>query len=289
MVVSPHWILLVDPFRNLLNAYKIILSEQGFHIETAESPREFSQKLPLRHYSVILTEYFPPFEETFIMIQKVKRVHPEAPIVMITHAQIDEATYEKLFEAGLDDIIFKPYSPEKILVHVRKALRQRDLIQRTQALFQRPEAVTTPDLNLHPRTFKKSLRQELKRSKRHKHPLSLLLLDFTAQEGRRDRLEIFFAVLAKMLRRAIREEDILGKENGSFSILLPETDQTGSQAVSERLSTLVRNHPPFEADKSMKILAKTLSIRSFSYPEKFAIPSSLKPVVEEVEREYASR
>ena len=287
--MSAHWILLVDPFRNLLNAYRIILTEQGYQVETAEGLKESSEKLPLQPYSVILTEYFPPFEDTYLMIQKAKRIHPETPILMITHAQVEETSYEKLFDAGLDDIIFKPYSPGKILVHVKKGLRLRDLMRRNRELEQSPAAVTAPDLNLHPRAFKKSLRQELKRSKRHQHPLSLLLLDFTDQEARRDRLDVFFAILARMLRRSIREEDILGRENGSFGILLPETDQTGSGAVVKRLSTLVKNHPPFETDKSMKSLAKTLSIRSFSYPEKFVIPPSLKVVIDELDREYASR
>ena len=287
--MSDQWILLIDPFRNLLNTYQIILTGAGYRVETAQSLKETSVKLSLRPYSVILTEYFPPFEDTFLMIEKAKSMHPETSILMITHAQIDEASYEKLFDAGLDDIIFKPYSPERILVHVKKGLRQRDLIERTQTLEQRPAGVTAPDGNLHPPTFKRSLRQELKRSRRHQHALSLLLLDFTDQESRRDRLEIFFAVLARMLRRSIREEDILGRENGSFGILLPETDQAGSLSVMKRISSLVKDHPLFENDKTMKGLAKTLSIQSFSYPEKFTIPPSLKVVLDEVDKEYASR
>jgi PleD family two-component response regulator len=287
--MNGHWILLIDPFRNLLNTYQIILTAQGFRVETAQSLKESSVKLSLRPYSVIMTEYFPPFEDTFLLIQKAKHMHPETSILMITHAQIDEDSYEKLFDAGLDDIIFKPYSPERVLVHVKKGLRQRDLIERTRALEQQPAGVTAPDLNLHPRTFKKSLRQELKRSKRHQHPLSLLLLDFADQEARRDRLEIFFSTLARILRRSIREEDILGRENGSFGILLPETDRAGSGAVMKRVSNLVKNYPPFENDKTMKSLAKTLSIQSFSYPEKFIIPPSLRVVVDDVDKEYASR
>jgi PleD family two-component response regulator len=286
--MNGHWILLIDPFRNLLNTYQIILSGQGFRVETAQSLKESSVKLSLRPYSVIMTEYFPPFEDTFLLIQKAKHMHPETSILMITHAQIDEASYEKLFDAGLDDIIFKPYSPERVLVHVKKGLRQRDLIERTRTLEQQPAGVTAPDLNLHPRTFKKSLRQELKRSRRHQHPLSLLLLDFADQEARRDRLEIFFSTLARILRRSIREEDILGRENGSFGILLPETDHAGSGAVLKRVSNLVKNYPPFESDKTMKSLAKTLSIQSFSYPEKFTIPPSLRVVVDDVDKEYAS-
>jgi PleD family two-component response regulator len=286
--MSAHWILLIDPFRNLLNAYQIILAEQGYHVETARNLKESSEKLSLRPYSVILTEYFPPFEETFLMIHKAKGTHPETSILMITNALIDEISYEKLFDAGLDDIILKPYSPGKILAHVKKGLRQRDLIQKNRELEQKPADETKSGPNLHPLYFKKCLRQELKRSRRHQHALSLLLFDFKDQEAKREQIENFFAELARALRRSIREEDILGRENGSFGILLPETDQTGSKAVARRLSDLVKSHPFFSTDEGMKDLPKTLSVRSFTYPEKFVIPPPLMVVVDEVDKEYKS-
>jgi uracil DNA glycosylase len=39
----------------------------------------------------------------------------------------------------------------------------------------------------------------------------------------------------------------------------------------------------------LRPLVKKLSFRSFSYPEKFVIPESLKGIVEEVNREYSRR
>src|SRR4030042_3183676 len=149
--MSENWILLIDPFRNLVNAYRVILEGQGYFVETAKNLNEAIQKLSVRPYSVILTEYFPPFEETYLMIQKVKQTHPETSVIMITNAIIDEASYEKLFDAGLDDIVFKPYSPGKIIVHLKKGLRLRDLILRKQEL--ETQAVT--ELNLNPLYFAK--------------------------------------------------------------------------------------------------------------------------------------
>ena len=76
----------------------------------------------------MVTEYIPPFETTDHMIQWVKKNTPETYLIMVTNASIDEKTYEKLFAIGVDDFILKPYAPEKILVHIKKALKQRDLI-----------------------------------------------------------------------------------------------------------------------------------------------------------------
>ena len=290
--MSENWILLIDPFRNLLNAYRVILEGQGYFVETAKNLKEAVQKLSVRPYSVILTEYFPPFEETFLMIQKAKQAHPETSVTMITNAIIDDASYEKLFEAGLNDIVFKPYSPEKILVHLKKGLRLRELVLKKQELEARgakPPDVAVTELHLNPLYFTKCLRQELKRAKRHQHPLSLLLIEIPNPRNLEDQLEQLFLELAKILRKRIREEDILGRDNGHFGILLPETDQTGSKAVVERLSDLIQTHPSFQSDKMLMPLVKKLSFRSFSYPEKFVIPESLKGIVEEVNREYSRR
>jgi len=222
----------------------------------------------------------------------VKQSHPETSVMMITNAIIDEASYEKLFDAGLDDIVFKPYSPEKIIVHLKKGLRLRDLILRKQELEIRaakPSHVTVTGLNLNPLYFTKCLRQELKRAKRHQHPLSLVLIEIPNPRNLADQLESLFLELANILRKRIREEDVIGRDNGHFGILLPETDQSGSKAVVQRLSDLVQAHPSFQSDKMLRPLVKKLSFQSFSYPEKFIIPESLKGIVEEVDREYSHR
>jgi len=62
--MSDNRILLVDPFKNLLNAYRIILEEEKYLVETASSLRDAYELLYKGQYSVIITEYIPPFETT---------------------------------------------------------------------------------------------------------------------------------------------------------------------------------------------------------------------------------
>jgi len=287
------WILLIDPFKNLLNAYRVILEDQGYFVESAMSLKESSEKLSLRPYSVVITEYFSPFEETYLMIQQTKQMHPETSIIMVTNTTIDDTSYEKLFDAGLEDIILKPYSPEKILVHIKKGLRRRDWMLGKEELKKQADSKSlhrgVPDLNLEPVHFKKCLRQELKRTRRHQHPLSLLLLEISNDPILGDRSDSFCAELAGTFRKHIREEDTVGRDNGHIGILLPETDQMGSQAVMKRLSTLAQSHPAFLSDKTLRSLIQTLPIRAFTYPEKFIVPQSLRTVVEEVSKEYSRR
>jgi PleD family two-component response regulator len=271
----------------------MILEEHRYRVDTAKSLEECAKQLAGRAYAVVITEYFPPFEETYLMIQRVKQVHPETFVIMVTNAIVDEIAYEKLFDAGLDDIVFKPYSPEKIVVHIKKGLRQREVILEKLKLERKliPDTFHRQFLesNLNPVFFKKCLRQEFKRAKRHQHALSLLVVEVPDGKKASRPLETFLMELARTFRKNIREEDILGRDNGNLGILLPETGHTGSQAVVQRLSQLVQTHFPFHTDRMMSPLAQSLSIRSFSYPEEFDIPRQLRVIVEEVNKEYPHR
>lgn len=284
-------ILLLDPFKNLLNAYWMVLKEETYLPETALNLKEAYRLLESRRYSVIITEYILPFEATDSMIQWVKKNAPETYIIMVTKTTIDEATYEKLFEMGVDDLILKPYSPKKILVHIKKGLKQRDLILKKQEL----EGQSLLDsiiqqiqkFILNPTYFKNCLKQELKRAKRHQHSFSLLLIEVPSKEKLGNRFESFLMELLKILRLHTREEDVVGRENSNLGILLPETDQIGSQALVQRLSNLIQTHPYFKSDEVLWPIIPTLTFQFFTYPDQFMVPESFKTVVEEINQEYS--
>lgn len=284
-----HWILLIDPFKNLINSYRMVLEEEKYSVETSLTLEEAYRLFQLRQYPIIITEYIPPFEATDEMIQWVKKISPETYIIMVTNAAIDGMTYEKLFDIGLDDIILKPYAPEKILVHIKKGLKQRDLILKKQEL-ERESILDQIGRQLEEYIFnsiyfKKCLKQELKRARRHRHHVSLLLITLPEKETIGEGFENFCMELAKIFRKYTREEDLVGRQNGNFGILLPDTDHIGSQALVKRLSNLIQTSPSFQSDEALMPAIQTLSFQSFTYPEQFVIPEPLKGVVEEIDKE----
>jgi len=288
--MASNWILLLDPFKNLLNAYRMILKEEKYQVETALNLKDAYQLFKKRQYSVIITEYVPPFETTDYMIQWVKKKAPETYVIIVTNASIDEKTYDKLFTIGVDDFILKPYSPERILVHVKKGLKQRDLILKMQGLERlnllEPITEKIQGLIFNITFFKRCLRQEIKKARRHHHPFSLLLIQMPNKEKIGDRFESFYMELVKIFKRHTREEDVVGKNNGEIGIILPETDQIGSEALMQRLLNLIHTHPQFKSDDILRFYIQTLSFQSFTYPVQFSIPEPLKAVLEEVDKEY---
>jgi diguanylate cyclase (GGDEF)-like protein len=292
-MIPPNWILLIDPFKNLINAYRMILEAENYRVETANDLKEATHQFSTGNYSVIIMEYFPPYEDTCEVIRWMKEKSPDISIMMVTNATIDEEVYEKLFTMGLDDLILKPYSPEKILVHIRKGLRQRELILGKQELERQNvfdlETLRVQKFIFNHMYFKRCLRQELKRAKRHGHSLSLVLVKVPSEKKIKDPFSNFCNEMAKILRTYIREEDIVGRENGSFEVLLPETDQVGSKALLRRLSNLIRIHPPFQSDEALKSFLPNLSFQTFTYPEMLDVPQSLSLVFEDIDRETPHR
>jgi PleD family two-component response regulator len=288
--MADNWILLIDPFKNLLNAYRIILEEEEYLVETALNLKEAYELFRRKQYSVIITEYCPPFDTTDYMIQWVKKNNPGTYIIIVTNAIVDEETYKKLFTIGVDDFILKPYSPERILVHVKKGLKQRELIIKMRELERlsllEPITEKIQGLIFNTIFFKRCLRQEIKKAKRHHHPFSLLIMPMPNKKKMGDRFDNFYIELVKIVKRHIREEDMVGKNNGSIGIILPETDRIGSQALMERLLELIQAYPQFKSDNVLNPYVQSLSFQSFTYPNQFSIPDSLKTVLEEVDKEF---
>jgi len=282
--MTENWILVIDPFQGVLDVYRMVLEREKYSVETSKNLDEAFHQFSMRQYSVIITEYLRPFEDMCHMIEWMKQNSPEIQIIMVSSLFIEETIYIKLFDIGLDDFILKPYPPEKILVHIRKGLRQRELILKKQE-FERqslldPMAQRIQQFIFNSTYFKKCLRQEIKRAKRHQHPVSLLLLQVPDREKLGDRFESFCIELVRIVRTSIREEDLFGRDNGAFGIILPETSQVGSQALVGRLSNLIETYPMFQSDQDLKPIIQTLSFQTFTYPEKFIIPEYLRTVLE---------
>jgi len=68
---------------------------------------------------------------TLEIVRGFKKAFPEAYVMLLTHGEIKEGEYEEIMDAGVDDFFMKPFPVRKILVHLRKGLKQRqDLLQK---------------------------------------------------------------------------------------------------------------------------------------------------------------
>jgi DNA-binding response OmpR family regulator len=283
--MSRHPILLLDPFENVLTIYRMVLEEEGYQVDILTDLLKSSQLFSEKKYPIIIMEYFSSLEQTIHFIKEIKKSAPETYIILNTSNVIDDQTYKQLFESGLDDYLLKPYAPEKLMIHIQRGLKQRGLILENQEQGQRsffePMAQRVQQEIVNQPYFKKEIRKELKKAKRHQNPMSLLLMNIPSQDKLGERYEPFYGTLVKIIKGSLREEDIVGRENGKLGIILSQTDQTGCQILEERLSKEIQTHPSFQADAVIKTILQDLSFQSYTFPDETEFSEFLERLLEE--------
>ncbi len=120
------------------------------------------------------------------------------------------------------------------------------------------------------RYFRQKLHDEILRTKRYKHPLSVIMTDidhfkkfndtYGHQQG-----DAVLATTAKLFRKAVRETDIPCRYGGEeFVVILPETDSEGAALAAERLRKEIEGfeYPGLKGEK----LKVTVSLGIATYP-----------------------
>ena len=99
------------------------------------------------------------------------------------------------------------------------------------------------------RSFEQEMDNELDRSKRYNHSVSLILLDLDQLKGINDSFghaagDAVLRKVADVCKAALRTVDVFGRIDGDqFAILLPETGRTGALNVVERLRHEIKTMP----------------------------------------------
>jgi DNA-binding response OmpR family regulator len=280
-------IFIVDPFQNILNVYRRILEEKGFAVSTGADLDQVLQSGSFVGYSIIITEFFFPLDKTCHFIRMVKKAAPETYLIMSSSVIIDDPTYKEMFDAGLDDVLVKPYGQDKLLAHIEKGLIRQKVFCENKKYEKEAGSEDHPGV-FGPVLFKKLLRQEIKKARRHQQPMSLILLRLPSKDRMGTRFESFYVELIDLLRKSLREEDLMGRENGNLGIILDKTDESGSQNLGRRLSQLIKTHPSIQSNLSFPDIVDELSFQYYTFPHQKNIPEFLTPLLKEMEVESPS-
>lgn len=158
-----------------------------------------------------------------------------------------------------------------------KELENRSILQSTQSTLTSTKGEELERLALldsltelyNSRTFLKELKDELKRAKRYKRPVSLVMIsidgykEVSRQYGALTS-DAVLKVIANVLRECIRDVDIPARYSGDeFSLILPETNAAGAAVVAERIRQRVGTQAITHNWNNLKV---TASIGLASFP-----------------------
>ena len=117
-------ILIVEDEESVLDPLELLLSKEGFTIETARDGREALEKFAKTNPDLILLDLMLP-EVSGTEVCRQIRAKSQVPIIMLT-AKDTEVDKVVGLELGADDYVVKPYSKEELVARIKAVLRRNN-------------------------------------------------------------------------------------------------------------------------------------------------------------------
>jgi len=129
-------ILIVDDEPAIQSALRGVLEDEGYRVTTAGSGAEALARVTEEVPDLIFLDIWMPGVDGLHTLAELKRLRPEAAVVMISgHGTIETAV--KATRLGAYDFIEKPLSLEKTLITVTRALEHAQLARENATLRER--------------------------------------------------------------------------------------------------------------------------------------------------------
>jgi DNA-binding response OmpR family regulator len=141
--MSKETILILDKEFHTQWTLKTILESEKYIVLAVDTIERALQNFQEFEVSSLITEYRIDHTHTPEIIRELKKNFPELYVMMLTHENLEEKEYKKIMSAGIDDFFLKPISSEKILIHLKKGLRQRKILLQKIRLEQKLNQIKT--------------------------------------------------------------------------------------------------------------------------------------------------
>ena len=123
--VDAHPILIVGDKPDMRSTLIHALDGAGYPVETASTGFEALDKFKKNEFSLVIADVNAPQMSGFEVLGEIKKMSPEAPVVLITaDGSVDNAV--EAMKKGAEDYILKPFSHEIIQLAVEKAIKNRN-------------------------------------------------------------------------------------------------------------------------------------------------------------------
>ncbi|MBC8318033.1 MAG: sigma-54-dependent Fis family transcriptional regulator [Desulfobulbaceae bacterium] len=128
-----HTLLVVDDEPNYLIILSELLIEEGFEVFTADNGAKALQIAQNTDLDLILTDMQMPHMNGIELLQAVKAINRDIPVIMITaYAEIEKAV--TAMQAGAFNYLTKPFKNDELIANIRKAIEHYSLLSENHRL-----------------------------------------------------------------------------------------------------------------------------------------------------------
>jgi len=126
-------ILVVDDEKNYLRVLSAVLEDEDYEVLTAQSGQEALEILKSSDLDLILTDMKMPAMNGIELLEKIKVMDPDLPVIMMTaHGTIDKAV--EAMQKGAYSYILKPFDNERLILYVKKAVAMYQVVKENRRL-----------------------------------------------------------------------------------------------------------------------------------------------------------
>lgn len=119
-------ILVVDDDSSIRNMLSIVLKKNGYNVVCSETSEAALKKLKNETFDMIITDIKMPGISGIDLLKKIKTIHPEIPVIMITaFASANDAV--EAMKLGAEDYITKPFNLDELKLIIEKSLSKESL------------------------------------------------------------------------------------------------------------------------------------------------------------------
>lgn len=117
-------ILIVEDEKRLADALRQILTEKKYMVDTVFDGKEGLEYAKSGIYDLVILDVMLPYMNGFEVVAEMRRAKLSASVLMLT-ARDSVSDKVKGLDAGADDYMTKPFSPEELLARVRVLTRRK--------------------------------------------------------------------------------------------------------------------------------------------------------------------
>jgi len=126
-------ILVVDDEKNYLLVLSAVLEDEGYGVLTAQGGHEALEIQKSSDLDLILTDMKMPAMDGIELLENVKALDPDLPVIMMTaHGTIDKAV--EAMQKGAYSYILKPFDNERLTIYVKKAVALFQVVKENRRL-----------------------------------------------------------------------------------------------------------------------------------------------------------
>ncbi|CAN5886259.1 sigma-54 dependent transcriptional regulator [soil metagenome] len=135
---TPVRILVADDQVDILDAFRLLLTDEGYEVVAARSPGEALERLEGQDFDVAIldlnyTRDTTSGQEGLDLMERIRVLDPTLPVLLVT-AWSSVAGAVEAMRRGARDYIEKPWDDERLLVTVRTQVELRRALRRSQRL-----------------------------------------------------------------------------------------------------------------------------------------------------------